>query len=281
MQEKRGRTLSVAIPVYNERDSIFDLLSAVVAVDLETQLIVVDDGSIDGTQGIISEFAIDHDLIFIQHEKNRGKGAAVRTAIEHATGDFLIVQDGDLEYDPNEYGKLMRPILDGEADVVFGSRRLGQKPPWRRLLTPFYHGVSVLNFLLWLLYGKKVTDEATCYKLFRTKDLRRMQLECERFEFCPEVTGKACRLGLEIKEVPISYIPRSLEEGKKIGFKDAVEAAVTLWKYRNWKPADLPAAETFPNSQISRVDLKGSILSGPQSPNQGTVVRNDLEHPVT
>ena len=144
----------------------------------------------------------------------------------------------------------MEPILNGRADVVFGSRRLGRNTPWKRLLTPFYHGVTVLNFLLWLLYGKKVTDEATCYKLFRTKDLKRMQLECERFEFCPEVTGKACRLGLRIMEVPISYEPRGLNEGKKIGFKDAVEAALTLWKFRKWQPSYAAVLEKSPTAAV-------------------------------
>ena len=128
MPRKRFKTLSVAIPVYNEKDSIFELLSAVFAVDVRKQVIVVDDGSSDGTQEVVKEFAADHDLIFVQHPENRGKGAAVRTAIEHATGELLIVQDGDLEYDPNDYAKLMQPILDGEADVVFGSRRLGKNP---------------------------------------------------------------------------------------------------------------------------------------------------------
>ena len=279
MPRKRFKTLSVAIPVYNEKDSIFELLSAVFAVDVRKQVIVVDDGSSDGTQEVVKEFAADHDLIFVQHPENRGKGAAVRTAIEHATGELLIVQDGDLEYDPNDYAKLMQPILDGEADVVFGSRRLGQKPSLRRLLTPFYHGVTVLNFLLWLFYGKKVTDEATCYKLFRTRDLRDMQLECERFEFCPEVTGKACRLGLEIKEVPIRYMPRGLDEGKKIGFKDAVEAAMTLWKYRKWTPVVAPLTESAP-VHVTRVDLPSPILGAPQPTRHAAVAMNDLDQPV-
>ena len=204
------------------------------------QVIVVDDGSTDGTQAIVKEFAAKHPLLFVQHEVNRGKGAAVRTALGHATGELFVVQDGDLEYDPYDFPKLIRPIVDGEADVVFGSRRLGGKTAWRRVFTPFYHGVSTLNFLVYALYGKRITDEATCYKLFRTSDLLTMRLECERFEFCPEVTAKAIRMGLTIKEVPITYSPRTLKEGKKIGFSDAVEAASTLWKYRKWKLMNQP-----------------------------------------
>ena len=253
--------LSVAVPVFNESGSIASLLNSVLDSSVNKQVIVVDDGSTDGTQDIIDKFAVTGEIRFIQHEHNRGKGAAVRTAIENATGDLLIVQDGDLEYDPNDYEKLIQPIISGEADVVFGSRRLGSKTRWSRLLTPFYHGVTVLNLLVRVLYGQKLTDEATCYKVFKLSDLRRMDLECERFEFCPEVTAKACRMGLRITEVPISYQPRKVSDGKKIGFRDAVEAATTLWKYRKWNLATSSSGQIATTTAEPLVSVDNRALS--------------------
>lgn len=230
-------TLTVVVPVYNEAHTIEQVLSMLDDVELSMNVIVVDDGSSDGTAEILERLRRRMDFELVSHSRNRGKGAALKTGIDLARSELLVVQDGDLEYDPEDYKCLIVPVLSGDADVVFGSRRLGGKTRWARLLTPFYHGVTVLNLLVRILYGQKLTDEATCYKVFKVDDLRRMELECERFEFCPEVTAKACRMGLRIKEVPISYHPRKVSDGKKIGFRDAVEAASTLWKYRKWNPS--------------------------------------------
>lgn len=154
--------------------------------------------------------------------------------MKRARGEYTIIQDADLEYDPRDYRQVLEPLLCGQADVVYGSRRLGRKWCWRDQLNSFYHGVTVLNLCVRLLYGIRVTDEATCYKAFSTSALCGMNLECERFEFCPEVTAKACRLGLHICEVPIRYTSRGLRDGKKIGLRDAFEAVQSLWRWRKW-----------------------------------------------
>jgi glycosyltransferase involved in cell wall biosynthesis len=177
------------------------------------------------------------DVIVLHHLHNRGKGAAIRTGLSHAHGRFTIVQDADLEYDPRDYPRLLEPLLPGRADIVYGSRYLRPSPGSRRGTRLFRYGVSVLNLVLRFLYGVRLTDEATCYKVFPTNVLRAMDLQCERFEFCPEVTAKACRMGLTIAEVPIRYTPRTATEGKKIRWTDGWEALVTLWRWRRWRPA--------------------------------------------
>ena len=236
--------LTIAVPVFNELASVEELLWKVDDVKIPKEVIVVDDGSTDGTRELLQvlEKTMDFKLLF--HTENRGKGAAVRTALRQATGEYFVVQDGDLEYNPDDLRQLISSLIDGSTEVVYGSRRLGRSVFRRRLLSPFYHGVSSLNWLVWLLYRQKLTDEATCYKMFKLEHLKRMELTCQRFEFCPEVTAKACRMGLAILEKPIQYSPRSVGQGKKIGFRDAIEAAKTLWKFRHWQPSREQSSES-------------------------------------
>jgi len=226
--------LSVIIPVYNENATIRKVLDTVNKVDIPKEIIIVDDGSDDGTRELIVGLSMDGTKKCF-HSKNRGKGAAIRTGLEKVTGDIVIIQDADLEYDPREYHRLIRPILEGKAQVVYGSRLLGL-PPWRKVRYHFYYpfafGVKLLNLLTRLLYGTRITDEATCYKVFKTKVIRNIQLKCKRFEFCPEITAKLCKKGYRIHEVPISYMGRTFQEGKKINWQDGIQAIYTLIKYR-------------------------------------------------
>jgi hypothetical protein len=227
--------LTVIVPVYNEVNTLETILERVYESPVDKQIIGVDDGSTDGTADLLRQLAVCSGIEAHFHEKNRGKGRAIRTALEFAKGQYTIIQDGDLEYDPQDYPKLLEPLLAGEADVVYGSRYLNPENDFsgRR---PFDLGVKLLNFVVWLLYGKKITDEATCYKVFLTETLRSLDLQCERFEFCPESTAKAIRLGLCIRDVPILYLPRDANAGKKIRPKDGIDAFATLWAYRRWKP---------------------------------------------
>jgi glycosyltransferase involved in cell wall biosynthesis len=226
--------LSVIIPVYNEKTTIRKILQVVNDVDIDKEMIVVDDGSNDGTTELLGALSMDG-MKKCFHRENRGKGAAIRTGLKKVTGDIVIIQDGDLEYNPQEYHRLILPILEGKAQVVYGSRLLGL-PRWRKVRYHFYYpfafGVKLLNLLTLLLYGARITDEATCYKVFKTDVIKNIKLRCERFEFCPEVTAKVCKKGYKIHEVPISYMGRTYREGKKIGWKDGIEAIYTLIKYR-------------------------------------------------
>ena len=220
--------LSVIIPVYNEHELLPKLLQKVQKVPVSKEIIIVDDGSTDGTRDFLSELK-DEKITVVFHEKNVGKGMAIRTGITKATGDIIIIQDADLEYDPNDYPKLIKPIIDGKAKVVYGSRNI------RGGFTPKYKlNMYATIFLTWLtnlLYKANITDEPTCYKVFSADVLKKINLKCKRFEFCPEVTAKVRKAGHEIYEVPISYYPRSVAEGKKIKWRDGFEAVWTLFKY--------------------------------------------------
>ena len=223
-----AKKISVIMPVYNERDSVARTVALVRAVDLEKEIIAVDDGSTDGTGEVLDQLA-GPDLKVIHREKNAGKGAAIRLAIEHATGDIVIVQDADTEYDPQDYHRLVAPIREGRAEVVYGSRFRGSIEGMRfpnRMIN------KLLTCMANLLFRAGITDEATCYKVFRTEVLREIPLRCERFEFCPEVTAKVSKRHLRLVEVPISYRARTYAQGKKVNWRDGFEAIWTLLKYR-------------------------------------------------
>ena len=221
--------LSVIMPVYNEVATVAEIVRRVAAVQLPKELIIVDDGSTDGTRELLRQIPPEVATVLF-HERNLGKGAAIRTALEHVTGEIVIIQDADLEYDPNDYPALVQPIVEGTAQVVYGSRvlRPGHTYAHRR----FYLGGRVLSLLANLLYGIRITDEPTCYKLFRRELLKELNLRCQGFEFCPEVTAKVARRGIPIYEVPIRYSPRTLNQGKKISWKDGLYAIWILLKYR-------------------------------------------------
>jgi len=222
--------LSVIIPLYNEKTTIFKVIEKVRAVSLEKEIIIVDDFSIDGTRDAIKVLENDSDIKIAYHDKNRGKGAAIRTAIELITGDIVVIQDADLEYEPNDYLELVKPIMEGTASIVYGSRQLGMSSG--RSHVSFYLGGRFLTILTNLLYGSNITDEPTCYKVFKADLLTTISLKCKRFEFCPEVTAKVLKRGIPIVETPIHYYPRKKSEGKKIRWKDGVHAMWTLFKYR-------------------------------------------------
>lgn len=222
--------LSVIIPVYNERATIREILRQVRVVGLADEIIVVDDGSTDGTREILEEEARSGDIRVLFHERNMGKGAAVRTGIAHATGDILLIQDADLEYDPRDYPQLIRPIQEGRAAVVYGSRFLG---PRKAML--FWHmiGNKFLTMVTNLLYDAILSDMETGYKVFRADVIRDIPLRARGFEFEPEITAKILKRGYRIFEVPISYYGREFKEGKKIRpVRDGLKALWTLIKYR-------------------------------------------------
>ena len=223
--------LSVLMPVYNERATIAEILRRVRAVPLDLEIVAVDDGSTDGTREILTELAAgDPTLKLVLHEKNAGKGAAMRTAIAHASGTICIVQDADLEYDPQDYPALIQPILEGQTKVVYGSRPLCRENHYPFDL--FRMGSLVLTLAANVLFLCRLTDEPTCYKVFETGLLKSLPLRCQGFEFCPEVTAKVRKRGERILEVPIRYHKRAVSEGKKIRAKDALIGLWTLIKYR-------------------------------------------------
>ncbi|MGB8061930.1 MAG: glycosyltransferase family 2 protein [Candidatus Sulfotelmatobacter sp.] len=219
--------VSVIIPVYNEVAHLEELLAAVQASPVKKEIIIVDDGSTDGTREKLQAMPARNDVTVVFHGKNCGKGASIRTALAYARGEYVLIQDSDLEYDPQDYPALLRPLQEGLANVVYGVR---PDRPERGLR--FFLGAKLLTHLTNFLYRTKIHDEATCYKIFRRSVLGQMKLECQRFEFCPEVTAKLCRMGETIEEVPIRYAPRSAEEGKKIRHSDGALAIWTLIRYR-------------------------------------------------
>ncbi len=224
--------LSVVIPCFNEIDTIDPIIQKVLQIELplERELVIVDDYSTDGTKNYLQTLDARDEIKTVFHEVNKGKGAALRTGFAHASGDIIIIQDADLEYEPNEYAKLLKPILDGKADVVYGSRFVGGEA--HRVLY-FWH--SVMNKCLTLLSNMftdlNLTDMEVCYKVFKRDILDEIELEEDRFGFEPEFTAKIARLNCVIYEVGISYYGRTYEEGKKIGWKDGVRAIYVILKY--------------------------------------------------
>ena len=226
-------TLSVVIPVYNERDTVLAIVRRVQSVDLgevDKQLIVVDDGSTDGTREALRELEDEEDVSVLYHARNQGKGAALRTGFGAATGDFVIVQDADLEYDPCEYPRLLAPLIDGRADVVYGSRFAGGQCH-RVLYYWHYLGNRLLTMLSNAFTNLNLTDMETCYKAFRHEILQSITIREDRFGFEPEITAKVAALRCRIYEVGISYAGRRYEEGKKIGWRDGLRALWCIVKY--------------------------------------------------
>jgi glycosyltransferase involved in cell wall biosynthesis len=228
--------ISILIPAYEEEATIGEVLDRVCAVDTESlgfdkEVIVCDDGSSDRTCEIVEAFAAENPMVhLVRHPQNRGKGAAIRTSLEAAKGDFCLVQDADLEYDPEDYPLLLEAVNAG-ADVVYGSRFLANPRPTGMKFAN-YLANRILTVTANALYRVSITDEATCFKLFRTDILKSLELTCEGFEFCPEVTAKIGRRKVRIVEVPIAYSARAVEEGKKIRWTDGVEHMWVLIKNR-------------------------------------------------
>jgi glycosyltransferase involved in cell wall biosynthesis len=222
--------LSVIIPVYNEVESIRQIVQRVQETNLASEIVLVDDGSIDGTRDLLKEMDGKGKIRVVFHEKNQGKGAAVRTGFDAARGDVLLIQDADLEYDPRDYPILLRPLDEGIADVVYGSRFLGGP----RRVAMYWHMVAnqMLTFMTNILYNTILSDMETGYKVFRRKVIEGMPLRAKRFDFEPEFTAKVLKRNYRIFEVPISFNPRDYTQGKKIKLKDAFAAVWTLLKYR-------------------------------------------------
>lgn len=222
--------LSIVIPVFNEVENIVEILKRVQATKLAKEIIVVDDGSKDGTRDTLRILDGKENVRVILHERNQGKGAAVVTGLRAALGDVLLIQDADLEYDPRDYPVLLQPIEEGKADVVYGSRFLGA--PHR--VTMFWHLMAnrMLTFMTNILYNTILTDMETGYKVFRREVIENMKIRAKRFDFEPEFTAKVLKSNYRIFEVPISFNPRDYSQGKKIKLKDAFEAVWTLLKYR-------------------------------------------------
>ena len=222
--------VSVIIPVYNEEETIEEILRRVEMEEIATEILVIDDGSTDGTREKLASLNEVGNLRIILHDRNQGKGAAVRTGFQNATGDVFLIQDADLEYDPRDYPKLIQPIEEGIADVVYGSRFLGGP----RRTTMFWHMVAnkLLTFMTNLLYNTILSDMETGYKVFKRDIVDGMKIRANSFDFEPEFTAKILKKKVRVYEVPISFNPRDYDEGKKIGFIDAFQAVWTLIKYR-------------------------------------------------
>jgi glycosyltransferase involved in cell wall biosynthesis len=228
--DPRFRMLSVIVPVFNERSTVAEIVRRMRSVELpiEREIVVVDDGSDDGTGAVLTQLR-DSTVRVIAHPQNRGKGAAIRTGLESATGDLVLVQDADLEYDPEDWPRLLAPVLKGRARVVYGSRFTGER---RNMLFLHWVGNRFLSLVTNVLYNSTLSDMETCYKLFDRRVLDGIRLHADRFDFEPEFTAKMLRRGIRIYEVPISYAGRELSEGKKITWQDGVTALWTLVKYR-------------------------------------------------
>ena len=221
--------ISVIIPVYNERSTVEEVIRRVQEQPYEKQIIIVDDFSTDGTREVLREKTWPENVQILYHERNQGKGAGIRTALRVATRDVIIIQDADLEYNPSDYATVLRPIMDGVADVVYGSRFLGIH---RSFMFYHYVGNKLLTLLTNILYNNMLTDMETGYKAFRAHVLKDMVIRSNRFNFEPEVTAKVLKRGYRIYEVPIYYAGRGYDEGKKITWRDAISAIGALLRYR-------------------------------------------------
>jgi len=226
--------LSIIIPVYNEEKTLEKIIQRVQRVNLgkiQKELIIVNDFSKDSTQLIIHQLKKQYsNIISVEHIKNRGKGAAIRTGLNLASGEIITIQDGDLEYNPEDYRKLIQPILENRAKVVYGSRLLGKVTGFN---VPLHHlGNNFLSFLTRLLYNNKITDMETCYKVMSAEVIKKIKLQANRFDIEPEITAKILKRGYKIIEIPITYNGRTFAEGKKINWRDGIIAVYTLFKYR-------------------------------------------------
>ena len=235
---KDYKKVSILIAAYNEENSIFQIIEKIqnIQIPVDKEIIIVDDGSTDATRKIINNNILPKygNVRYFEHGENIGKGAAIRTALRHSTGDIILIQDADLEYSPDDYPALLKPILEGKSKVVYGSRDLYRRLYGRTRSASwlFKTGGYIVTWLFNIIYRSDLTDEPTCYKVFDSEVIKRIKLDCKKFEFCPEVSGKLLRLGYQINEVPIQYEPRSLEEGKKIGIRDGLQALYVMLKYR-------------------------------------------------
>lgn len=222
--------LSIIIPIYNEVELLEKVLARVrEAIPYEHELILVDDHSTDGTGEILEKEEEKPDTVVVYHDRNQGKGAAIRSGLEHASGDIIIIQDADMEYDPHDIPKVIKPVIEGKTNVAYGSRFKGDV---KGMAVPNFVANKLLAWLVSVMYFHRITDEATAYKAFTGDLIHSIDLQCKRFEFCPEVTAKVLRRGEKIIEVPVSFTARTFEEGKKIGWRDFIVAVWTLLKYR-------------------------------------------------
>jgi glycosyltransferase involved in cell wall biosynthesis len=220
--------LSIIMPVYNEERTLREIIDKIKRVDVEKEIVIVDDGSGDKTRQILDSLQ-DASIKVIRHTCNKGKGAAIRTALNYISGDVCIIQDGDLEYEPEDYLKLIQPIKNGQADIVYGSRFLAKT----KVTTPFHYLVNrFLTFCTNLLFGSGLTDMETCYKLFKTNVIKELDLKSDGFEIEAELTSKAIKKGYKILEVPILYRARSYHDGKKIGWRDGLKTLHAILKFR-------------------------------------------------
>jgi len=234
VEEPRYSFLSVIVPVFNERNTVAEIVRRMRRVDLpvDLEIVMVDDASWDGTADILKALE-DSTVRVITHPANAGKGAAIRTGLEHVRGDLVLIQDADLEYDPDDWPLLLAPVLKGKAQVVYGSRFTGER---RNMLFTHWLGNRFLSLVTNVLYNTTLSDMETCYKLFDRRLLQGITIESNAFDFEPEITAKVLRQGCRIYEVPISYAGREYHEGKKITWKDGFRALYTLARYRFWKP---------------------------------------------